>query len=78
MPTKCIHVFLWFVLSQKDVISYPKNISDVKKGETKKVQDTGEQDVKSLWGQEENIYQQGCVELHHTKQVKQVHYFFNT
>jgi len=26
--------------------------------------------VKSLWGQEEKIYQQGCVELQHTKQVK--------
>jgi len=29
-------------------------------------------DVKSLWGQEEKIYQQGYVELQHTKQV---HYF---
>jgi len=26
--------------------------------------------VKSLWGQEEKIYQQGCVKLQHTKQVK--------
>jgi len=26
--------------------------------------------VKSLWGQEEKIYQQGCVQLQHAKQVK--------
>jgi len=49
----------------------PKNISTVKKGEAKKVQVTERfKGVKSLWGQEENIYQQGCVELQHTKQVK--------
>jgi len=53
---------------KKDVISYPKNISAVKKGEAKKVQVI--ECVKSLWGQEEKIYQQGCVELQHTKQVK--------
>jgi len=34
IPTKCMHVFLWL---KKDVISYPKNISAVKKGEAKKV-----------------------------------------
>jgi len=28
--------------------------------------------VNSLWGQEEKIYQQGCVELQHTKQVKNI------
>jgi len=56
---------------KKDVISYSKNISDVKKGEPKKVQVTEWlKSVKSLWGQEEKIYQQGCVELQHTKQVK--------
>jgi len=56
---------------KKDVISYSKNISDVKKGKTKKVQVTERfKGVKSLWGQEEKIYQQGCVELQHTKQVK--------
>jgi len=54
-----------------DTVSYPKNISDVKKGEAKKVQVTERlKGVKSLWGQEEKIYQQGCVELEHTKQVK--------
>jgi len=58
-------------VSKKDVISYSKNISDVKKGEAKKVQVTEQlKGMKSLWGQEENVYQQGCVELQHTKQVK--------
>jgi len=53
------------------MISYSKNISDVKKGEAKKVQVTEWlEGVKSLWGQAEKIYQQGCVELQHTKQVK--------
>jgi len=37
IPTKCIHVFLCL---KKDVISYSKNISDVKEGEAKKVQVT--------------------------------------
>jgi len=56
---------------KKDVISYSKNISDVKEGEAKKVQVTEQlKGVKSLWGQEEKIYQQGCVDLQHTKQVK--------
>jgi len=46
-------------------------ISDVKKGEAKKVQvSEWLKGVKSLWGQEEKIYQQGCVELQHTKQIK--------
>jgi len=31
--------------------------------------------VKSLWGQEEKIYQQGCVELQHTSKYT---IFFNT
>jgi len=52
------------------VISYSKNISDVKKGEPKKVQVTEWlKSVKSLWGEEGKIYQQGCVELQHTKQI---------
>jgi len=56
---------------KKDVISYSKNIFDVKKGEAKKVQVTERlKSVKSLWGQEEKVYQQGCVEIQHTKQVK--------
>jgi len=51
--------------------NYSKNISDIKKGEAKKVQVTERlKSVKSLWGQEEKIYQQGRVELQHTKQVK--------
>jgi len=54
-----------------NVLSYSKNISDVKQGEVKKVQVTEQlKGVKSLWGQEEKIYQQGCGELQHTKQVK--------
>jgi len=51
--------------------TYSKNISDVKEGKPKKVQVTERlKSVKSLWGQEEKIYLQGCVELQHTKQVK--------
>jgi len=53
------------------IMAYSKNISDVKKGEPKKVKVTERlKSVKSLWSQEEKIYQQGCVELQHTKQVK--------
>jgi len=49
----------------------PKNNADVKKGGAKKVQVTERhKGVKLLWGQEEKIYQQDCVELQHTKQVK--------
>jgi len=45
--------------------------SDIKKGEPKKVQVIEQlKSVKSLWGKEEKIYQQGCIELQHTKQVK--------
>jgi len=56
---------------QQISLSYSKNISDVKKGEPKKVKVTERlKNVKSLWGQEEKIDQQGCVELQHTKQVK--------
>jgi len=63
--------FSGFCCLKKDVISYSKNISDVKKGEDKKVQVIERlKGVESLWGQEEKIYQQGCVELQHTKQVK--------
>jgi len=48
----------------------PKNLW-CKKGEGKKVQVTEQlKGVKLLWDQEEKIYQQGCVELQHTKQVK--------
>jgi len=39
--------------------TYPKNISVVKKSEAKKVQVT-EWPI-SLWGQEEKLYQLGCV-----------------
>jgi len=53
---------LWCL--KKDVISYSKKTSDVKKGKAKKVQVTEWlKGVKSLWDQEETIYQQGCVEL---------------
>jgi len=46
----------------KESISYPKNISTVKKGEDKKVQVTEwPKDVISLWGQEEKLYPLGCV-----------------
>jgi len=46
------------------VVSYPKNIFAVKKGESKKVQITERpKDVISLWSQEEKLYQQGCIEL---------------
>jgi len=48
--------------------SYPKNISAVNRGKAKKVQVTERlKGVKSLGDQEEKIYQQGCVELQHTK-----------
>jgi len=51
---------------KKDVISH----SDINKGVAKKVQVTERlKGVKSLWGQEEKICQQRCVELQHTKQV---------
>jgi len=65
-------IFKVFAVSKKDVISYPKNIFAAKKGKAKKVQVTEQlKSVKSLWGQEEKLYQQGCVEeLQHTKQVK--------
>jgi len=54
-----VYIYIYF---------YPKNISAVKKGEAKKVQVTERlKSVKSLWGQEEKIYQQGWVELQHTK-----------
>jgi len=51
------------------VAEYPiLKTTDVKKGEAKKVQITERlKGVKSL---EEKIYQQGCVELQHIKQVK--------
>jgi len=49
----------------------PKTSFDVKKGEPKKMQVTERlKSVKSLWGQEEKIHQQGCVELQHTKRVR--------
>jgi len=44
------------------MISYPKNISAVKKGESKKVQVTEQpKNVISLWGKEETLYQLGCM-----------------
>jgi len=52
------------------IYTYSKKISDVKKGEPKKVQVTEQlKSGKSLWGQEEKIYQQGCVELQHTSKL---------
>jgi len=49
-----MHVFVACDVSKKDVISYSKNISDVKKGEAMKVQVTERlKGVKSLWGQDE-------------------------
>ena len=53
---KCIQMFIMFAWS------YPKKICAVKKGEPKKVQVTEwPKDVISLWGQEEKLYQLGCV-----------------
>jgi len=47
---------------KKDVISYPKNISAVKKGEANKMQVTEwPKDVISQWGQEEKLYLLGCI-----------------
>jgi len=71
IPTKCMHVFLWLVPSQKrcDILSQ-KHLR-CKKSKAKKVQVTEQlKGVKLLWSQEEKIYQQGCVELQHTKQVE--------
>jgi len=64
-PQSAYMYFLWLVLSQKRcVILLQKNISDLKKGETTKVQVTKQlKCVKSLWGQEEKIYQQGCASI---------------
>ena len=43
-------------------MSYPKNISAVKKGEAKKVQVAERpKDMISLWGQEEKLHQLGCI-----------------
>jgi len=67
-PQSAYMYFCGLCCLKKDVISYPKNISTVKKFEAKKAQVTERlKGVKSLWGQEEKIYQQGCVELQHTK-----------
>ena len=42
--------------------SYPQNIFAVKKGKPKKVQVAERpKDVISLWGQEEKLYQLGCI-----------------
>jgi len=62
----CMHVF-WkarkptcILLKRCDFLS--QNISAVNKGQAKKVQVTEwPKDVISLWGQEENLYQLGCV-----------------
>jgi len=49
-----LHKQICSICSSK-IISYPKNISAVKKGKAKKVQVTERlEGVKSLWGQEEN------------------------
>jgi len=46
--------------TSKSIISYPKNIC--KKGEAKKVQVTERpKGVISMWGQEEKLYQLGCI-----------------
>jgi len=60
--------YMYFCCLKKDVISYPKYISAVKKRQDQVTEWL--KGGKSLWGQEEKIYQQGCVELQHTKQVK--------
>jgi len=70
-PQNAYMYFCGLCCLKKYVISYSKNISDVKKGEAKEVQVTERlKGVKSLWSQEEKIYQQDCVKLQHTKQVK--------
>jgi len=47
-------MYIFVVCAKNDAISYPKNISAVKKDEAKKVQVTERpKGVKSLWGQEE-------------------------
>ena len=49
-------------MQYSSTVSCPKNISAVKKGEAKKVQVTEwPKDVISLWGQEERLYQLGCI-----------------
>jgi len=68
-----MHVFLWLVLSQKrcDILFLwcKKRWAQVIFTERLK-------SVKSLWGQEEKIYQQSCVELQHTKQVTGLAFFY--
>jgi len=57
--------------------TYPKNISAIKKGEDKKVQITEwPKDVKSPWGQEEKLYQLGCVYRTPAYQVKSFKYLY--
>ena len=52
------------------IISYPKNISAVKKGELKKVQVTKlPEGVMSLWGQEETARLRTYIEFQHAKQL---------
>jgi len=63
-----VHTCIFVACAVSKKIWY-RNISDVKIGKAKKVQVTERlQGVKSLWGQEKKIYQQGCVELQHKKQ----------
>jgi len=62
---------------KKDVIYYSKNISDVKKGEAKKVQVTKWlKGAKSLWSQEEKIhlkkYLSGWSDVEQWKKIKPV------
>ena len=54
--------FSWSYLHLPYYPKNPKNISAVKQGKGKKMQVTERpKDVISLWGQEEKLYQLGCV-----------------
>jgi len=57
-------IFVACAVSKKMWYPIPKT-SDVKKDEVAEWL----KGVKSLWGQEEKMYQQDCVELQHTKQL---------
>jgi len=65
IPTKCIHMFLWLVLPQKrcDIPSQKHLWCKNRWGQVSEWLKS----MKSLWGQEEKIYQQGCVELQQVK-----------
>jgi len=68
--TIMLQLVTWTYMLVIKLILFQKHLW-CKKGEAKKVQVTEWlKGVKSQWGQEEKIYQEGCVELKHTKQVK--------